>query len=117
MSGNTPKNTTNLSTLWKPGVSGNPNGRPRIDPAVKEAARALTLDAIAALQDALSATKLIGRDEIEAPDHGARISAANSLLDRAWGKPISADAMERDDESELRSKTTEELLEIVRKQS
>jgi Family of unknown function (DUF5681) len=78
------------STSFKPGVSGNPGGRPkrpqtievrRIILGVKEAARELTLDAI----DTLAA---IMKDQ-KAPA-AARISAAVALLDRGHGRPYQA---------------------------
>lgn len=65
------------SGSFKPGQSGNPSGRPRIPEHVKEAARAHTSDAILTLAE-------IMRDQSQAG--AARVSAANSLLDRAWGK-------------------------------
>ena len=78
------------STSFKPGVSGNPGGRPktpqtievrRIILGVKEASRELTLDAL----DTLAA---IMKDS-KAPA-AARISAAVALLDRGHGRPFQA---------------------------
>src|SRR5580704_1498357 len=78
------------STSFKPGVSGNPGGRPktpqtievrRIILGAREAARELTLDAI----DTLAA---IMKDP-KAPA-AARISAAVALLDRGHGRPNQA---------------------------
>ena len=83
------------STSFKPGVSGNPGGRPkkpqtievrRIILGVKEAARELTLDAI----DTLAA---IMKDS-KAPA-AARISAAVALLDRGHGQAFPGSRRER----------------------
>jgi Family of unknown function (DUF5681) len=78
------------STSFKPGVSGNPDGRPRrpetiaarqIFVTVRTAARALTQEAV----DTLAAVMRDGR----APAT-ARISAAVALLDRGHGRPSQA---------------------------
>jgi hypothetical protein len=78
------------STSFKPGVSGNPDGRPRrpetiaarqIFVTVRTAARALTQEAV----DTLAAVMRDGR----APPT-ARISAAVALLDRGHGRPSQA---------------------------
>jgi hypothetical protein len=75
------------STSFRPGVSGNPGGRPkraatvearRIIWDVKAAARALTQDAIDTLVSIMK--------DVKAPA-AARISAAQALLDRGHGKP------------------------------
>jgi hypothetical protein len=64
-------------THWKPGQSGNPGGRVKAD--VIALARALTKDAVNTLAS-------IMKNEDEPPT--ARISAANSILDRGWGKAV-----------------------------
>jgi hypothetical protein len=75
------------STSFKPGVSGNVNGRPkrpetiearRVVADVKAAARELTLDAMDTL-------KLVMKDPKAPP--AARVGAATAVLDRGWGKP------------------------------
>jgi Family of unknown function (DUF5681) len=75
------------STSFKPGVSGNPDGRPkrpetiearRVVADVKAAARELTLDAMDTL-------KLVMKDPKAPP--AARVGAATAILDRGWGKP------------------------------
>jgi Family of unknown function (DUF5681) len=77
-------------TSFKPGVSGNPGGRPknpqtiearRIILGVREAARELTLDALDTLATIMKDPK--------APA-AARISAALALLDRGHGRPFQA---------------------------
>jgi Family of unknown function (DUF5681) len=75
------------STSFKPGVSGNPDGRPKrpetieargVAADVKAAARELTLDAMDTL-------KLVMKDPKAPP--AARVGAATAILDRGWGKP------------------------------
>jgi hypothetical protein len=63
---------------WKPGQSGNPSGRPKIPSEIREMARAASPAALQALVD-------IVNDRDSPPP--ARVSAANSILDRAYGKP------------------------------
>jgi hypothetical protein len=75
------------STSFKPGVSGNPDGRPkrpetiearRVVADVKSAARELTPEAMDTLKEAMADQK--------AP-WAAKIAAAIAILDRGWGKP------------------------------
>src|SRR5262245_40076586 len=63
---------------FKKGQSGNPGGRPKVIAEVKELARAHTADAIQTLVSIMTNPK-------SAP--AARVSAANALLDRGYGKP------------------------------
>ncbi len=62
---------------WTKGHSGNPNGRPKADGEIRDLARQHTEAALRTL--------------IEIAAHGenesARVTAANSILDRGWGKP------------------------------
>ena len=70
---------------FKAGVSGNPGGRPKEHPEVKEAARKHTKAALKTLKTIMSDRKQPG---------SARVAAANALLDRGYGKAaqhISAD--------------------------
>jgi|SRR4029453_7281391 hypothetical protein len=60
------------------GQSGNPGGRPKIVAEVRELAREHTADAIQTLVSIMTNPK-------SAP--AARVSAANALLDRGYGKP------------------------------
>jgi hypothetical protein len=61
-------------TNWKPGQSGNPNGRPREDKLAVEMAKKFAPDAVKALVVALNFK-------------GERVAAAKEILDRAYGKP------------------------------
>ncbi len=66
---------------WKPGQSGNPGGRPKQLAAVQALARRHTVMAMKVLA------------EIAQGKHGAKAGdmerAANSLLSRGWGNPVS----------------------------
>src|SRR5262249_46038587 len=73
-------NRTNRGT-FKPGHSGNPGGRPKIAADVKALAMTFTEEAVKTLA-------AIMRNE-KAPLM-ARAAAANSILDRAIGRPESA---------------------------
>ena len=67
-----------------PGQSGNPSGRPKRDENLAALARMHTEDAIAVLVSIATDPKV---------NPSARISAANSLLDRGHGKPPQAVAV------------------------
>jgi hypothetical protein len=60
------------------GQSGNPGGRPQSG-YIKGLARAYTKEALETLAAAL-----------KAENESTRVAAANSLLDRGWGKPAQA---------------------------
>jgi hypothetical protein len=62
---------------FKPGQSGNPGGRPKVVAEVRDLARQHTADAIETLVTIMSD---------EDAHHSARVAAANSLLDRGYGK-------------------------------
>jgi hypothetical protein len=77
--------------MFKPGVSGNPSGRPKGIAALAKEQAGKCVEVL---------TKALAN-----PDDRIAITAANSLLDRAYGKPIamSADVTDKlndlDDES------------------
>jgi hypothetical protein len=70
-------NLQNLKPFPK-GVSGNPAGAKKRDVNVMELAKQYTEQALQTLQDVMG-------DLTAAPS--ARVSAAQALLDRGWGKP------------------------------
>ncbi len=74
------------STSWAPGQSGNPGGRPRYDPVLRDRCREFTTEAVETLVE-------IMRDVDASPS--ARSNAVQQILDRGWGKAVTA--MEIDD--------------------
>ena len=72
---------------WTKGQSGNPGGRSKTPDDVKSLARAATADAIACLVRIVRNPK--------APP-SAQVSAADSLLNRAWGRPEQAVSVSAD---------------------
>jgi hypothetical protein len=83
------------SGRWAPGRSGNAGGRPKVVGEVRDLARAHTQLAI----DTLAEIAANGASEM------ARIAAANSLLDRGWGKPAAS--------LELRDPDFESVIELI----
>ena len=71
--------THGVSTRFQKGKSGNPGGRTKKIVEVESLVREHTVDAIKALAS-------IVNDEKATP--AARVTAANVLLDRGWGKPL-----------------------------
>jgi Family of unknown function (DUF5681) len=78
------------STSFRPGQSGNPTGRPKRSATIE--ARRIFRDVMTAArertQDALDTLASVMRDP-KAPA-AARVSAAQALLDRGYGKPAQA---------------------------
>ena len=66
------------STTFKPGVSGNPGGRPKVLTEVRDLAREHTVTAIDTL------VSIMCNENASA---AARITAAQAILDRSYGKP------------------------------
>lgn len=64
---------------FAPGQSGNPSGRPAVDPELRDAARKHTKRAIEILAKWM-----------EGNDPRASVAACSQLLDRGYGKPAQA---------------------------
>jgi hypothetical protein len=86
---------------FQPGVSGNPGGRPRALVEVEALAREHSVAAIERLVDLMS----------NSLSDAVRLAAANSLLDRALGKPRQAVAAILS--GDVRQMTDAMLLEII----
>jgi hypothetical protein len=76
--------------LFKPGQSGNPSGRPKSNQKLVDLARAHTEAALETLVGIMA-----NKSEVAS----ARVSAANAILDRGWGKP--PQKIEGDEENPL----------------
>src|SRR5918997_6623791 len=72
-----PKGSGPTSTSFKKGESGNPAGRPKLDPELKAFARSYTLEALTTV------VEIMGNKKQPA---SARIRAAEIILDRGHGK-------------------------------
>lgn len=75
------------TNAWRPGQSGNPDGRPKTDPELVEAFRARTPRALATLDKAMAdfadnATTEKGDPLVPA---AAAVKAAEVVLNRGWG--------------------------------
>jgi hypothetical protein len=91
---------------WVKGQSGNPGGRPKADYRIKELAKEKTPLAL----NTLAYVCEHGENE------GARVAAAEALLNRGWGKPtqtIEANVTH----AVAADMTDEELIDIARRSS
>jgi hypothetical protein len=79
-----------FDTRFRSGVSGNPRGRPKSDPAVRDAARARTLEAVDTLVEIMRTGK-----------PADQLTAAVALLDRGWGRPTNAVTVQSDNKISL----------------
>ena len=89
---------------FQKGKSGNPGGRPKVVGEVQAFARQHSAEAINTLRE-------IMRDKDAAP--AARGYAANSLLDRGYGKPSQTITSTGGKDRALDQMTDAELLEII----
>ena len=98
---------TNLKP-FAPGQSGNPGGRPRLPEDAKQLARGYTRKAIETLATVMQ------NDDAPA---AARVTAASTLLDRAWGKApqhITTDNLGGLSDAELRAELAAAAAELRR---
>jgi Family of unknown function (DUF5681) len=75
---NSKETAMTIGKPFKKGQSGNPGGRPKVIAEVRELAREYTGEAVKTLVSIMTNPK-------SAP--AARVSAANALLDRGYGRP------------------------------
>ena len=66
------------SGMFKPGQSGNPTCRPKVDVSIRDLAKTYTISAIETLASIMQNPKA---------SSSTRVNAACALLDRGWGKP------------------------------
>lgn len=62
--------------VFKPGQSGNPNGRPKLDPRIREMFEAKGEEAFHVISK-----------HMNSEDERVSLAAAEKLMDRAYGKP------------------------------
>jgi hypothetical protein len=91
---------------FKPGVSGNPGGKPKVIIEVVQAARERTVEAIKTLTKIMLDPKATG---------SARVSAAVAILERGWGKPAATISLNH--EGDLRTFSDAELTAIIASES
>ena len=82
------------------GVSGNPGGRPKMNPEVKEILKAASPDAARTLVELLNSEK-----------ESIRLTAAQDILDRTQGKAIQTEAVQISGMLDVGSQVKKILLE------
>jgi hypothetical protein len=92
------------SPRWPKGTSGNPGGRPALDPALKAKLAALTPKAIDRLARAL-----------DGDDDRVAVTAAMALLDRALGRPATFADLTVRKEGSTTDTHLSALLEVARR--
>jgi len=88
-------------------VSGNPNGRPKLNQTVTDLARAHCPRAIEVLAELMNDPNATA---------SARAMAAEKLLDRGYGRPPQLNAFAVSDKRDVRDLSDEELLRIIASQ-
>lgn len=101
------------TNAWKPGQSGNPDGRPKTDPELVEAFRARTPRALATLDKAMAdyasnATTEKGDPLVPA---AAAVKAAEVVLNRGWGTAPST--IKLDVDAKVKSEVTHDVKPIA----
>lgn len=79
-----------ITMAFEPGKSGNPGGRPKENNEVKRLARTHAVDALNRLVELMASE-----------DERIAVSASNSVLDRAFGKPAQAIVGGDDDDNPI----------------
>ena len=91
------------STTFQKGRSGNPGGRPKLPEELRDRIRALSDDAVTVLEQAL-------RDD----DVRVRLVAAQTLLDRGYGRPPQATDVTLTTKQDASNVHLQALLEVAR---
>lgn len=92
--------TTAPGRPFKPGQSGNPSGRPKANPEVREALKAASVDA---------ARKLV--ELLKSKNDKVAFQAAQEILNRTEGKPRECVQMEIAEDIQIRTQIRSLLLE------